>query len=71
MAPSYEHLGPEERRAHTARGRAENERRAAIRALDDPVKLARAARIVRAALERKRLAPADLGIDTESKRGAA
>lgn len=36
---------------------------AALRALDDPAKLDRAARIVRLALARRRLAPADLGID--------
>lgn len=32
----------------------------ALRAVDDPVKLAKAARIIRAALERKRLTLADL-----------
>lgn len=36
--------------------------RAADRAVDDPVKLASATRIVRAALERQRLTPADLGL---------
>jgi hypothetical protein len=35
-------------------------RNAAIRSVDDPVTLARAARIVRAALARQRLTPADL-----------
>lgn len=34
--------------------------KSAIRALDDPVALARAARIVRAALARRRLSTADL-----------
>lgn len=34
--------------------------KAAVRAVDDPVTLARAARIVRAALERGRLTPNDL-----------
>ncbi len=34
--------------------------RAAVRALDDPVKLARAARIIRVALERRRIALAEL-----------
>ena len=34
----------------------------ALRAIDDPAKLAKAARIVRAALERQRLSLADLGI---------
>jgi hypothetical protein len=38
----------------------EHQRRAAVRALDDPAQLARAARIVRAALERGQLVPADL-----------
>ena len=42
------------------RARAVNERNAAVRALDDPAKLARAARIVRAALERQRLTLDDL-----------
>lgn len=40
--------------------RAAHLKRAANRAVDDPVELARAARIVRAALERKRLRLADL-----------
>lgn len=44
----------------TEKARAELLRRSAIRATDDPVKLARAARIVRAALERNRLTLADL-----------
>jgi hypothetical protein len=35
-------------------------RNAALRAVDDPATLARAARIVRAALARQRLTPADL-----------
>lgn len=49
----------------TAPARAEHERRAAERAVDDPAKLARAARIVRAALARQRLTLADLtGPDT-------
>ncbi len=39
---------------------AEHNRRAAFRAVDDPVKLARAARIVRAALARKKISLADL-----------
>lgn len=37
-----------------------NMHKAALRALDDPAKLARAARIVRAALERQRLTIQDL-----------
>jgi hypothetical protein len=42
------------------KARAEMERRSAARAVDDPRQLARAARIVRAALERKRLSPGDV-----------
>jgi hypothetical protein len=44
----------------TAAATEEHMRRAAIRALDDPAQLARAARIVRAALARQRLTLADL-----------
>jgi hypothetical protein len=40
---------------------------AAIRALDDPVALARAARIVRVALERRRLTVADLTPDPAAR----
>lgn len=39
---------------------AENMRRAAVRAIDDPAELAKAARIVRAALERQALTEQDL-----------
>ncbi len=39
----------------TAAARAENQRKAAERALDDPVKLGRAIRIVRAGLEHGRV----------------
>jgi hypothetical protein len=46
--------------AQTAAARAEHARRAANRAVDDPVKLARAARIVRAALARQVLTEDDL-----------
>lgn len=41
--------------ARTAPARAAHQRNAAIRALDDPRQLGRAARIVRAALERRML----------------
>jgi hypothetical protein len=37
-----------------------NKRNSALRAVDDPAQLARAARIVRAALARRVLVPADL-----------
>jgi hypothetical protein len=47
-------------RSRTAAARAEHVRRAAERAVDDPRQLARAARIVRAALARKALEPTDL-----------
>ena len=50
----------DQRLARTASARALHLRRAAIRALDDPIALDRAARIVRAALERGRLTRADL-----------
>ncbi len=54
LIPMAEHRDPAvaARRAH--------QRNAALRAIDDPVKLQRAARIVRAALERNRLTLADL-----------
>jgi hypothetical protein len=51
-----------------AEARAEHLRRTAVRALDDPVTLARAARIVREALARKRLTLDDINPDD---RGAA
>jgi hypothetical protein len=44
----------------TTRGRHQHLTRAALRAVDDPVQLARAARIIRAALARGALSPADL-----------
>jgi hypothetical protein len=44
----------------TAPARAEHERRAAERAVDNPRQLARAARIVRAALARGVIAPDDV-----------
>ena len=44
----------------TEKARNEHLRRAAIRAIDDPVELARAARIIRAALDLRALTPADL-----------
>jgi hypothetical protein len=44
----------------TAAARAEMLRRAADRAVDDPQKLAKAARIVRQALARRALEPADV-----------
>lgn len=51
-----------------AAARAARKRRAAERAAEDPIRLARAARIVRAALARQMLTPADLldeGADRE------
>lgn len=38
----------------------------ALRALDSPVQLARAARIVRTALQRRKLTLADLGLEPEA-----
>jgi hypothetical protein len=46
--------------ARTAAATAEHTRRAAHRAVDDPAQLARAARIVRAALARRKLTLAEL-----------
>jgi hypothetical protein len=46
--------------AQTAAATAANMRTAAIRAVEDPASLAKAARIVRAALARQALTPADL-----------
>jgi hypothetical protein len=46
--------------ARTDAATVEHMRRSAHRAVDDPAQLARAARIVRAALERGRLTPDDL-----------
>lgn len=46
--------------ARTAPARRAQLRNAALRATDDPAQLARAARIVRAALERGKLTPDDL-----------
>lgn len=44
----------------TRKAREAHQHYAAVRAVDDPVKLARAARIVRVALERNRISLADL-----------
>jgi hypothetical protein len=46
-------------------------RNAAHRAVDDPIQLARAARIVRVALERQRLTLADLTPDAADPKPAA
>jgi hypothetical protein len=46
--------------ARTDAATAEHQRRAALRAVDDPAALARAARIIRVALERQTLTVADL-----------
>ena len=56
------------KRAAAAKARAVQQRNAAVRALDDPVSLARAARIVREALARRRLTISDIDPDD---RGAA
>ena len=48
------------RRARTAPARESFLRNAALRAVDDPAQLAKAARIVRAALARRVLTPKDL-----------
>lgn len=51
--------------AKTAAASERNRELGAIRAIDDPAKLARAARIVRIALERQRISLADLGVTEE------
>ncbi len=53
-------------KSQTAAARAANTRRGCERAVDDPAKLARAAQIVRIALERKRLRLADLTAEPET-----
>ena len=50
------------RSTRTAAASERNRELGALRAIDDPAKLAKAARIVRLALERKRLTLADLGV---------
>ena len=59
--------------ADTSKARAAAQNTYANRAVDDPVKLARAARIVRAALERGRPLPTEVGltISAWSARGGA
>jgi hypothetical protein len=52
--------------ARTDAATREHLRRAALRAIDDPAKLAWAARIVRTALERRRLTVAELTQDAET-----
>lgn len=49
-----------DRHAQTAAAREKNKHNAALRAIDDPVKLAKYARTVRVALERGRLTAADI-----------
>lgn len=41
--------------SRTAKALAEHQRQAALRAAEDPAKLARAVRVIRAAIERQRL----------------
>ncbi|GAB3781471.1 hypothetical protein [Nocardioides ungokensis] len=48
-----------------AHARAVAQHNAALRAIDDPAKLARAARIVRVAIERRRLTLADVTPDQQ------
>lgn len=52
-------------RQRTAAAAERNKQLAAERALDDPAKLERAARLIRLALERGRLAPADILPDAD------
>ncbi len=58
-------LIPMERTDPAIAARRAHQRNAALRAIDDPVKLQRAARIVRAALERNRLTLADLAPEVD------
>lgn len=60
MSPHQGPKGPQ--RTNTAAATAAVQQHAAERAIDDPAKLAKAARIVRLALERKRLSASDLGL---------
>jgi hypothetical protein len=57
--------------ASAAHARDTHQRNAAHRAVDDPAKLAAAARIVRAALARKRLALTDLTPLPDTRRKSA
>lgn len=57
--------------ARTAAAAERNRELGAERAIDDPVKLARAARIIRIALARRRLTLADLDADRPSETEAA
>lgn len=67
---------PEVRAARTAKARTTQMTNAAVRAVDDPAQLAKAARIVRAALARRVLTESDLRgdivqpADLELKAGA-
>lgn len=58
-------------RAQTAAARAATQLYAAERAIDDPVKLARAARIVRLALERRRITLAEIAPSAQDEVAAA
>ena len=58
MSTHIGHRGPQ--RTNTAAATAAVQLQAAERAIDDPAKLARAARIVRLAIERRRLTLEDL-----------
>ena len=57
--------------ARVAAAQAAQQRNAANRAVDDPVALARAARIVRVALERGKLTPADILPDEQPSQKAS
>lgn len=55
----------EAQRRATAAATAARAQQSALRALNEPAELARAARICRAALQRQLLTPADLGLEPD------
>ncbi|MEV6890345.1 hypothetical protein [Kribbella sp. NPDC051137] len=60
LTPDRRPESPEDRAARTSNARRSLMTKAAVRAVDDPAQLAKAARIVRAALARRVLTEADL-----------
>ena len=56
----------EDAQDRTAAAAERNRELGAIRAIDDPAKFAKAVRIVRLALQRKRLSLADLGFESDA-----
>jgi hypothetical protein len=69
--PPLDEDGLARARARAAHASKANVEAAAVRAIDDPRRLAQAARIVRAALERRRFALADVLPDADQPDEAA